>query len=69
MASATLSTDQWVPVRYRVDLDTDSYQIWYNGDPLYTGVFPATSITFVVGALNGTSSTYIDDVSVAPATQ
>ena len=66
---ATLITGQWVPVRYLVDLDNDSYQVWYNGNSLYTGVFPATNISFLVGALNGTSSTYIDDVSVAPATQ
>ena len=69
LVPATLITDRWVPVRYLVDLDNDSYQVWYDGDSLYTGVFPASDITFVVGALNGTSSTYIDDVSVVPATQ
>jgi len=64
----TVITGKWVPVRYLVDLDNDTYQVWYNGESLYTGVFEPTSITFVVGALYGTSSTYIDDVSVRPVT-
>ena len=68
-SSATLITGQWVPVRYLVDLDNDTYQVWYNGTSLYTGVFPATNITFVVGSLNGTTSNgYIDDVSIMPVT-
>ena len=70
VASATLKTGQWVPVRYLVDLDNDTYEVWYNGTSLYTGVFPATNITFMVGSLNGpTSNGYIDDVSVLPVTQ
>ena len=69
VASATLIAGQWVPVRYLVDLDSDTYEVWYNGDSLYAGVFPATTITFVVGSLNGTTSNgYIDDVSVLPVT-
>ena len=38
VASATLKTGQWVPVRYLVDLDNHTYQVWYNGTSLYTGV-------------------------------
>ena len=43
--------------------------MWCNGNSLYTGVFPATNITFMVGSLYGTTPNgYIDDVSVVPVT-
>ena len=59
----------WVPVRWQVDLDKHTCQVWFDGTLVYTGVFPAASLTFVVGSLNGPIvNGYIDDVSITPFT-
>ena len=73
VATMPFITDQWVPVRCEINLDTDWIDIFYN-DSLFTGYKWTTGVTgggaLNIGAVDlyafGSSAVYYDDMSLLP---
>jgi len=68
-----LITDQWVELRYEIDLDNDSFEVFYNGQSFVTGPW-AQGGELSIDAIDlwgnlTTSPVYYDDLSLVPAAQ
>lgn len=67
-------TDQWAEIRIEIDLDADSFDLFYNNTPLISGGVwsqhtsggGATTIGAVDLWSNGSSAVYYDDISLVP---
>jgi hypothetical protein len=76
-ASVPLIHDQWVPITVLIDLNEDSYRVFYAGQELGTaeswtaGVEGEGGGQLAIGALDlfayGSSPVHYDDISLAPA--
>jgi uncharacterized repeat protein (TIGR01451 family) len=72
--SVPFVTDQWAEIRLEIDLDADSFDVYYNNAALVTaGVWSQHTSgggTATIGALdlwsNGSSAVYYDDISLVP---
>ena len=71
--SATLIEDQWVELRFRVDLTADTQTLYYNNVSLGTGSWTdgvsgggALNISAIDLWSNGASGMYYDDISILP---
>ncbi len=69
--STTLITGEWVELRTEIDLDTDSYSFYYDGELLETKAWTATPTNSFLGVLeisavdlfgNGATPVYYDDM-------
>jgi uncharacterized repeat protein (TIGR02543 family) len=67
-SSVAVITEEWVPIRFVIDLDLNRYRMYYNNTLIWQGPYTADSIAFAVAARGGGSTTYLDDVSVMPTT-
>jgi hypothetical protein len=73
-AAVPLITGRWVEIRVEVDLDADTYRVFYDGAELGTletwsdGPYGGGSGAVNIGAIdlfaNGSSTVYYDDVSL-----
>jgi uncharacterized repeat protein (TIGR02543 family) len=61
-------TGQWVPISFVVDLDSDRQRIYYNNTYMGQYSYLPDTIEFGVQPKAGGSTTYLDDVSIAPTT-
>jgi hypothetical protein len=73
-ASLPLITDRWVEIRVEVDLDADTYRVFYDGtelgvqetwsDGVYGGGSGARRIDAIDLFANGSTTVYYDDVAL-----
>jgi hypothetical protein len=68
-ATATIVYDQWVALEFVIDLDANTVDGYYNGQPVASHVWDNNGLGATIGAIdlwaNGASSVYYDDVTIS----